>query len=218
MTFEAKTEPTHHRRGWHRPDRPLRSTGRRRACGLLLVATLWAGATAARAQEAEPPRAPEGPEPVAHLHGRASGDGDHAGMGRHHVMLMVAQGVTDGGAGTSSAGLGYEYRLPFHGDLLGVGAMAELMLTPAVHQMLMAAVSVHPLQELSLQVSVGACHLHRDATAGERSRHSSQAVLRASAGWAFHVGALMLAPQVNVDLARQPSLAISAGLMGGVAF
>ena len=133
-------------------------------------------------------------------------------------MLMVARGVTDGGAGTSSAGLGYEYRLPFSGDLFGVGAMAELMLAPAVHQMLMVAVSAHPLRELSLQIAVGACHLHRDATEPASSAHSSQAVLRASVGWAFHVGNLMLAPQANVDLARQPRLAVSAGLMGGMAF
>lgn len=217
MTFEARTEPTHRRRGPRLLDRALRSA-RLRASRLLLAATLWAGATAAWGQGAEAPRGAGGPEPAAHVHGHASGDGDRAGMGRHHLMLMVAQGVTDGGAGTSSAGLGYEYRLPFSGDLFGVGAMAELMLAPAVHQMLMVAVSAHPLRELSLQIAVGACHLHRDATEPGSSAHSSQAVLRASVGWAFHVGNLMLAPHANLDLARRPRLAVSAGLMGGLAF
>ncbi|HEU4383978.1 MAG TPA: hypothetical protein VFR85_10830 [Anaeromyxobacteraceae bacterium] len=133
-------------------------------------------------------------------------------------MVMAAQGVTDGGAATSSVGLGYEYRLPFYGDLFGVGAMAELMLAPAVHHMLMASVSVHPLQELSLQVAAGAGHLHRDTTAAGSSRNSSQAVVRASASYAFHVGTLMLAPNVNVDVATNPRLAVSAGLMAGLMF
>lgn len=221
MTLEARTGSTHHRGELHHPDQSFRSTRRCRAGGLLLAASLWAGAAAAPAQAAEPAPGAGDPEPVAHVHGQgsAAGAGEHARMGRHHVMLMASQGVTDGGTRTFSAGLGYEYRLPFLENLLGVGAMAEVMLMSAAHQMLMATAAIHPLQELSLQVAVGVTHLHREATAtGSGRSMSSQAVVRASAGYAFHLGTLMLAPYVNADVARKPRLAVSAGLCAGFMF
>ena len=217
MTFEARSASARDLAG-PLPYRSVRPGRLPRAAGVLLAASFWAAAAAARAQASEPMEA-SGSEPVAHVHGQGSVSGEPAGVERHHVMVMVAQGVTDAGTATYNAGVGYEYRLPILDDLLGVGVMAELMLMPAAHQMVMATASVHPLQELYLQAAIGVTHLHRDAAAaGSSRRMSSQAVARATAGYAFHLGRFMLAPYASADVARKPRLAVSAGLCAGLMF
>lgn len=98
MTFEAGTGPTHRRRGL--PDRALRSA-RLRASGLLLAATLWAGATAALGQGAEAPRGAAGPEPAAHVHGHASGLSVRSGA--TYTCVVHAMGASGTSAPSNEA-------------------------------------------------------------------------------------------------------------------
>lgn len=137
-------------------------------------------------------------------------------------MVMTAPGVAERGGAFASVGTGYEYRLPALGDALGVGGMVEVMLMSGhAHQMVMASLSLHPAGGLLLQASAGATHRHAQAAGGQTpsgERMSTSGVVRLTAGWDLHAGAVMLTPHVNADLGDRSTRAISAGLCAGTMF
>jgi hypothetical protein len=132
-------------------------------------------------------------------------------------MVMAAPGVACAG-GFVSGGAGYEYRLPWLGDAVGVGGMAELMFMSGhpPHPMLMASVSVHPVAGAFVGASAGAAHVHTKTDAG--TRMSTEGVVRLSAGYDLHAGSYMLTPHLNLDLGRTSGRAISAGVCVGRMF
>jgi hypothetical protein len=205
-----------------------------RASRTLVAAILLAAALTARAQGVEPQEPSVEPSSHAHHHddsAEPSGEARHSGMpghgqhfGRNHLMLMAAPGTGSRGGAFMSAGVGYERRLPYLHDLVGVGAMAELMFMSghAPHPMVMASTSLHPFGGLYLQAALGASHVHDDgiATANGAGGHrmSTKGVFRLSGGYDLHAGSVMLTPYVNADLGGTSRRAISAGLCLGRMF
>lgn len=186
-----------------------------RALALFGALALLSAPVAARAEQLVP--ADGGAEPPCHVHAHP---GEPAS--RHHLMVMSAPGVAEHGGTFVSAGVGYEYRLPWLGDAVGVGGMAELMMMAGrAHPMLMASASLHPAGGLLLQASVGVTHRHEQGGEGASSsgaRMSTAGVVRLTAGYDLHAGGVMLTPNVNADLGDRSTRAISAGLCVGKMF
>lgn len=186
----------------------------------IVLCTAAFTAVVARAQSADPDGEDVEAEPAGHGHHHAAAGHRRA---RHHVMVMATPGFADVGGGYLGGGVGYEYRLPYLNDTIGIGAMAEMMLGTdhGAHPMLMATATVHPFRGLSLMTAIGASHGHDHASdASARTRDSSDcgngsssadAVLRLSAGYDFHAGSIMVTPHVNVDFGGSMTRAVSAG-------
>jgi hypothetical protein len=201
----------------------------------LVAALLLAAAATARAQGVEPEET--GVEPAIHVHhhdgsAEPGDEAHHHGtpghgfqhLGRNHLMVMAAPGTGSKGGDFVSAGVGYERRLPYLHDLVGMGAMAELMFMSghAPHPMLMASASLRPVGGLYLQAALGVSHVHEDGTSTTSgtggSRMSTKGVFRLSSGYDFHAGSVMLTPYVNADVGGSSRRAISAGFCVGRMF
>lgn len=122
----------------------------------------------------------------------AAGHSDEEGHGYHPHHVAAFGGVTLAeGHLAPTVGAEYEYRLPWHEGLLGIGAVWEGVIDDGLIHVAVLPVTVHPVAELKLFLGPGieAVHGHVEPLG------------RIGAGYDLWLGPVALTPLASLDLA-----------------
>ena len=121
----------------------------------------------------------------------AGGDDDKKHAKSHHALhAAVFFGAANTSAHTDFAlGGDVEYRLPWFGSRMGVGAIADAVFAEHTHVLTGGGVFVHPAGGLKVLV----------APAAAFSDGHKTFVLRSGLSYEMHLGGLTVAPTLNLD-------------------
>ena len=108
-----------------------------------------------------------------------------------HIALFVGTASTDGHSNLS-LGSDLEYRLPVLSNIIGVGAVADAVISDHSHLLAAGGLFIHPVGGVKLVMAPGA---------GFEEGHSAF-VMRTGVSYDMHFNALSISPTFNLDFSE----------------